>query len=85
MNSHGFDKDGGYPYCEASGGVGAAARVADAYLSGLSNMLILKVHPRQVEVLQVVVLLGVVHLEEVRQVEALRAAVLQEEVRQVVL
>ena len=36
VNSHGFDKDGGYPYCEASGGVGAAARV-DAYLNWIEQ------------------------------------------------
>ena len=42
-----------------SGGVGAAARI-DAYLIGLSNMLILRVHQLQAEGLQVAILLVVV-------------------------
>ena len=36
VNSHGFDQNGGYPYCESSGGVGAATRV-DAYLNWIEQ------------------------------------------------
>jgi hypothetical protein len=36
VNSHGFDQNGGYPYCESSGSVGAAARI-DAYISWMEQ------------------------------------------------